>query len=85
MIFHHVASRAAGAILSRRVLLQAGAAAGGGLILSLTVPSANGEAEPAGADSFAPNAFIRIERDGQIILTMPYVEMGQGTYPRSRC
>ncbi|MBV9559397.1 MAG: xanthine dehydrogenase family protein molybdopterin-binding subunit, partial [Bradyrhizobium sp.] len=80
MIFHHVASRAAGAILSRRVLLQAGAAAGGGLILSLTVPSANGEAEPAGADSFAPNAFIRIERDGQIILTMPYVEMGQGTY-----
>ena len=29
---------------------------------------------------FAPNAFIRIERDGQIVLTMPYVEMGQGTY-----
>ena len=27
-----------------------------------------------------PNAFIRIERDGQIVLTMPYVEMGQGTY-----
>src|SRR5215510_3379610 len=80
MIFHHLASRAAGAILSRRVFLQAGAVAGGGLMLSLTLPSANGEAEPAGADSFAPNAFIRIERDGQIILTMPYVEMGQGTY-----
>src|SRR4029077_14649130 len=29
---------------------------------------------------FAPNAFIRIERDGKIVLTMPYVEMGQGTY-----
>ena len=29
---------------------------------------------------FAPNAFIRIGRDGQIVLTMPYVEMGQGTY-----
>ena len=29
---------------------------------------------------FTPNAFIRIERDGQIVLTMPYVEMGQGTY-----
>ena len=27
-----------------------------------------------------PNAFIRIDRDGQIFLTMPYVEMGQGTY-----
>jgi isoquinoline 1-oxidoreductase beta subunit len=44
------------------------------------LPSANGEAEAAGADGFAPNAFIRIERDGQIVLTMPYVEMGQGTY-----
>src|SRR6185437_7519706 len=29
---------------------------------------------------FTPNAFVRIERDGQIVLTMPYVEMGQGTY-----
>ena len=27
-----------------------------------------------------PNAFIRIQGDGQIVLTMPYVEMGQGTY-----
>jgi CO/xanthine dehydrogenase Mo-binding subunit len=25
-------------------------------------------------------AFIRIGTDGQIVLTMPYVEMGQGTY-----
>ena len=30
--------------------------------------------------SFAPNAFIRIGSDGQVVLTMPYVEMGQGTY-----
>ena len=29
---------------------------------------------------FAPNAFIRIAADGQVTLTMPYVEMGQGTY-----
>jgi isoquinoline 1-oxidoreductase beta subunit len=61
---------------SRRIFLQAG----GGLLLSFSLPSPNGEAEAAGADGFAPNAFIRIERDGQIILTMPYVEMGQGTY-----
>jgi isoquinoline 1-oxidoreductase subunit beta len=64
--------------LSRRAFLQAGAAAGGGLMLSLRLPLANGEAEAA--DAFAPNVFIRIERDGQIVLTMPYVEMGQGTY-----
>src|SRR6202008_587683 len=34
----------------------------------------------ADADGFAPNAFIRIGGDGQIVLIMPYVEMGQGTY-----
>ncbi len=36
--------------------------------------------EAADADGFSPNAFIRIEGDGRVILTMPYVEMGQGTY-----
>jgi isoquinoline 1-oxidoreductase beta subunit len=62
--------------VSRRAFLQAGAAAGGGLLLSLSLPF--GEAEAAGG--FTPNAFIRIGSDGQIVLTMPYVEMGQGTY-----
>jgi isoquinoline 1-oxidoreductase subunit beta len=66
--------------LSRRGFLQAGAAAGGGLMLSLNLPFANGDGQAAGADGFAPNAFIRIGRDGHIALTMPYVEMGQGTY-----
>src|SRR5262245_29699420 len=62
--------------LSRRGFLHAGAAAGGGLMLSLNLPFENAEA----ADTFAPNAFIRIDGDGQIVLIMPYVEMGQGTY-----
>src|SRR5262249_58987074 len=66
--------------VSRRTFLQAGTAAGGGLLLSLRLPFANGEAEAAGAPGFTPNAFIRIGSDGQIALTMPYVEMGQGTY-----
>jgi isoquinoline 1-oxidoreductase beta subunit len=65
---------------SRRRLLQAGAAVGGSLLLSMNLPFPNGAAEAAGGDGFVPNAFIRIERDGQIVLTMPYVEMGQGTY-----
>jgi isoquinoline 1-oxidoreductase beta subunit len=85
MILDRLTSRAAGAhqqstanSLSRRWFLHAGAAAGGGLMLSLSLPFANGAAEVA--DNFAPNAFIRIEGDGQIVLTMPYVEMGQGTY-----
>jgi isoquinoline 1-oxidoreductase subunit beta len=63
---------------SRRGFLQAGAVAGGGLLLSLSLPFANREAEAA--DSFTPNAFISIGSDGAIVLTMPYVEMGQGTY-----
>jgi len=66
--------------LSRRGLLQAGAAAGGGLLLSLSLPFANRDAEAADAEAFSPNALIRIDGDGQVILTMPYVEMGQGTY-----
>jgi isoquinoline 1-oxidoreductase subunit beta len=73
MIIDHHASR-----LSRRGFLRAGAAAGGGLMLSLSLPLGKGEAEAA--DAFVPNAFIRIGSDGQIVLTMPYVEMGQGTY-----
>jgi isoquinoline 1-oxidoreductase beta subunit len=65
--------------ISRRGFLQAGAAAGGGLMLSLSLPLVGDVAEAAGAD-FAPNAFIRIGGDGQVVLVMPYVEMGQGTY-----
>jgi isoquinoline 1-oxidoreductase beta subunit len=87
MILDHIASHAAGPgrssstnVLSRRKLLQAGAAAGGGLLLSLSLPFSNGVAEAADADGFAPNAFVRIGGDGRIVLTMPYVEMGQGTY-----
>src|SRR5262249_205049 len=56
--------------VSRRTFLQAGTAAGGGLLLSLRLPFANGEAEAAGAPGFTPNAFIRIGSDGQIALTM---------------
>jgi isoquinoline 1-oxidoreductase beta subunit len=83
MILDHLTAPAGGrsssaSALSRRTFLQAGAAAGGGLMLSLRLPFANGDAEAA--EGFAPNAFIRIEGDGQIVLTMPYVEMGQGTY-----
>ena len=67
-------------LTSRRSFLKAGAAAGGGLLLSFSLPLDNRKAAAAGAVDFAPNAFVRIGTDGQIVLTMPYVEMGQGTY-----
>ena len=66
---------------TRRGFLKASAAVGGGLLLSFGLPPAMGRAAAAGAaDGFAPNAFIRIGRDGQVTLIMPQVEMGQGTY-----
>lgn len=64
--------------LSRRSFLFAGAAAGGGLLIGVSFAPAY--AKKAANQTFAPNAFIRIETDGTIVLTMPYVEMGQGTY-----
>jgi isoquinoline 1-oxidoreductase subunit beta len=66
--------------LSRRGFLRTAAAAGGGLILSLHLPLAGRDAAAQGSEGFTPNAFIRIGTDGQVVLTMPYVEMGQGSY-----
>src|SRR3954449_4819337 len=62
--------------LSRRKFL-ASAAGGGAFMLGLRLSVAHGG---EGTGTFTPNAFIRIGGDGQIVLTMPYVEMGQGTY-----
>src|SRR6516165_12727834 len=86
MILDRVASPAAKSVqpsandVSRRSFLQASAAVGGGLMLSLRLPFPVAPADAADTDAFVPNAFVRIDRDGQVILTMPYVEMGQGTY-----
>jgi isoquinoline 1-oxidoreductase subunit beta len=63
---------------TRREFLQAGAAAGGALLVGFYVPKV-GAATPADAP-FAPNAFIRIDRQGTVTLIMPQVEMGQGVY-----
>src|SRR6266478_2031109 len=66
----------------RRDFLRVGAALGGGLVLSFALPNAIGPAWAAAEVSpeFAPNAFIRIGRKGEVTLVMPMVEMGQGIY-----
>jgi isoquinoline 1-oxidoreductase beta subunit len=72
-----------GVYLSRRRFLTVSAAVGGGLLIGFTVRPSVGDADAAESTagvSFAPNAFIRIGSDGQVVLIMPYVEMGQGTY-----
>lgn len=63
--------------LCRRGFLQAAAAFGGALMLRIPVCSAETSSTDA---SFAPNAFVTVRPDGKVVLTMPYVEMGQGTY-----
>ena len=60
--------------VSRRTFLETSAAVGGGLLLGFTLPPLQRN-EP-----FAPNAFVRIDRDGRVTLIMHKVEMGQGTY-----
>jgi len=64
---------------TRRGFLNAGAAVGGGLALAIALPPALRPALAAEA-GFAPNAFIRIDRQGLVTLVMPMAEMGQGTY-----
>ncbi|MFL6707620.1 MAG: molybdopterin cofactor-binding domain-containing protein [Massilia sp.] len=66
----------------RRLFLKTMAAAGGGLLLQVAIPAARArDVAPGPADAgWAPNAVVRIASDGKVRMTMPYVEMGQGTY-----
>src|SRR6266853_715346 len=67
--------------VSRRDILSATAAAGGGLLLGFALPGCGQPGvERTTALPFAPNAFVRIDRQGQVTLIMHKVEMGQGTY-----
>jgi isoquinoline 1-oxidoreductase subunit beta len=71
---HRVPPRAAAGTphVSRRLVLTAGVALGGGFLLRCNVM--------AGERSFEPNAFLRITEDGQITFIAPKAEMGQGTH-----
>src|SRR5262245_19597361 len=64
-------------LLSRRALLVASAATGGGLLVGFRAAPA---AETPASAALAPNAFVRIDSRGQVTLILPYVEMGQGAY-----
>ncbi|HEX9491020.1 MAG TPA: xanthine dehydrogenase family protein molybdopterin-binding subunit [Stellaceae bacterium] len=69
--------------LSRRTFIKAGAAAGGGLVLSFTLPVLSRHAEAAAPGKpygGPPNAYVRIAPDNSVTMIVPRVEMGQGTY-----
>ena len=62
--------------VSRRRFMEL--ATGTAFVVGFYVPRRASEA--AERASFAANAFIRIDRQGNVTLIMPQVEMGQGTY-----
>ncbi|MBH5385025.1 xanthine dehydrogenase family protein molybdopterin-binding subunit [Bradyrhizobium diversitatis] len=64
--------------LSRRSLLKVGATAAGGLALAVALPSWSNAAVKE--NDPALNAFVRIEPNGRVHLTIPSIEMGQGIY-----
>lgn len=66
--------------LSRRALLTAGLAVGGGLLLGISLADPVEAAEPAAGKAAGPSAFLRIGKDGRVTVIVPQVEMGQGTY-----
>src|SRR5713226_8016920 len=67
---------------SRRNVLKGGLAGGFVLAFHLPLRAMDEPAPPAASagSEFAPNAFIRINGDGNTTLVMPQVEMGQGIY-----
>src|SRR5258708_23529422 len=80
MIADTAPTAGAGRVLSRRAILTVGAAAGGGLLIGFRLlPATNAVAAPE-AEALAPNAFVRIEKNGRVTVISPSIEMGQGTY-----
>jgi len=54
--------------LSRRTFLHASAALGGGLLVAFSFPPLTRMGQAAAAEGFAPNGFIRIDRDGRVTI-----------------
>src|SRR5688572_2477055 len=63
--------------LDRRSFLKLTGMAGGGLLLAFHVQT-DAQAAGAASDDFAPNAFLRISRNGSILIYSKGPEIGQG-------
>src|SRR5256714_13169654 len=50
-----------------------------GLVIAFHLPASDTGTRPAAAAPFAPNAWLRIDPDGSVTLTVDKAEMGQGS------
>jgi isoquinoline 1-oxidoreductase subunit beta len=66
--------------VTRRSFLIGSAATGTGLVLALQLPLGGKKALAKDAETFAPNAFLRISTDNSVTVIAKHFEMGQGTY-----
>src|SRR3984957_3230249 len=64
--------------IDRRAFLTVSVVAGGGMLLGFPLRDAFAGAPPKYV--LRPEAFIRIDPDGHVTLTIPQEEMGQGVY-----
>jgi len=64
--------------ITRRTLLKGGLAMGAGLVIGFELPL-NGRAFAQQAGVFAPNQWLKIDRDGIVTITNSVPEMGQGS------
>ena len=70
--------------VTRRDFVRVSLVLGGGLLVSVYGCGPNGEAPDAvaagGGKVLEPNAFVRIDSDGNVMVTSKHLEMGQGAY-----
>ena len=66
--------------VSRRFVLKAGAAIGGGLMIGWNWETSAAEPAEVPAPLDALNAYVRIDRGGKVRIVSPMAEMGQGVY-----
>src|SRR5437016_6003533 len=72
--------RTAQAGISRRALIKGGLAVGTGLVVGFRLPvTGRGTALAQATGVFAPNQWIKIDRDGLVTIVNSVVEMGQGS------
>ena len=80
----HFITKGSDTTVSRRDFVRVSLVVGGGLMVSVYGCGPNGEEPVVNATTadaaLAPNAFVRIDTSGNVVVTSKHLEMGQGSY-----